>query len=403
MGTLFSAFVLGSSFTVILVMALFFWYNNKNMRIRKILSSVLFCNALLLLKDVVFMGNVTDCHDWYVSMLILNNIIIGIDFLYVYELLKTGVVSKRTVFLSTFMFVLLALLYFIFRDVRIFEFSHIFSVIFIVVAISNIIYFGRRYKVLVKKNYSDPSRMDVAWLWSSVVFFILIFFLWRLVYYHDTHGIIKSVYYFVTAVIWSFIAYRTWYHIPLLKEDIEAGDSLYDGGDAGLDVVSDLPEGEANAIGDEVVVGTDMAQIKDLRVSYHFEKTLEEMRNSEFFCENPKISLVELSEMLGTNRTTLSYYINSVLKLTFYDLTNDARIRHAEALMSDPDYDMTQEELAAKCGFNSLSTFRRVFIDKKGCTPKKYYHSLRNPSIVASADESADGSSPEKRGNDSHE
>ena len=382
MGGLITAFVLGVSFTFVLLMALFFRYNNKNIRIRKIFSTVLFCNAALLLKDIVILQDVTHIERWYFLTLMLNNLIIGVDFLYVYELLRTGAVTRKTVLLSISPFVLLSVIYFIFNDLRIFEFYQLFSIIFAIVAIVNIIYYGNRYTHSAKRNYSDPSKIHLNWLCKSVLCFVILFVMWGMVYYNSNSELLKTLYYLVTFLILGYIGYKTWWFVPLSDEDIVEYGGKNSSENNSVESASEEVSAEES--------DSEPASTKDVtKVYYHFESELEIMRSGDFFCENPKISLVELADLLNTNRTTLSQYLNSVLNITFYDLTNDARIRHAEKLMADPNYNMTQEELALKCGFNSLSTFRRVFIDKKGCTPKKYYKSL-TLGVSASDEESAD-------------
>ena len=84
------------------------------------------------------------------------------------------------------------------------------------------------------------------------------------------------------------------------------------------------------------------------------------------------LPLAELAAELGTNRTTLSSYINSSLGTTFYDYVNSSRLEYTEKLLSDPDAKYSVEQLAELSGFNSLSTFRRAFGKKYGMSPQQY-------------------------------
>lgn len=364
MDKIFASFTLGGAFAVISALAVFFFQLNQGIRIRKMLSAVLFVNILLLLKDILLFVLPEDGTDTLSqTLIILNNLIIGVNFLYVYELLKTGVVSTRTVVLSTGMFLIFPVIFLIFGGVVIYAIAQIFSVIYLIVALLHIIYYGRKYEFFVKRNYSDPDRMEVAWLWSSVVIFSVLFLFSRVVYLVESYYY-NAFYYFLTAGVWIFVSYRTWGYKQLLHEDMEEpGENMQQ------ESVVEIKTSETG--------GDHDAKIKEPRNDYHFTEELNKMREGDFFCRHPKISLVELAEMLKTNRTTLSSYINGVLKITFYDLTNDARIRHAISFLERENFSLKQEELAAECGFNSLSTFRRVFIDKVGCSPKEYL-SMRN-------------------------
>ena len=85
---------------------------------------------------------------------------------------------------------------------------------------------------------------------------------------------------------------------------------------------------------------------------------------------NPKLTLSELALHVGTNRTYLSNYINQQLNQTFYDYVNALRLTHATDLLVTTN--LTLEVIAEKSGFNSLSTFRRCFLQRYGTSPSLY-------------------------------
>lgn len=85
---------------------------------------------------------------------------------------------------------------------------------------------------------------------------------------------------------------------------------------------------------------------------------------------NPKLRLSDLAARIGTNRTYMSQYFNHTCEQSFYEYVNNYRVRHSMGLLSDTDY--TLEIIAEMSGFNSLSTFRRAFIQKNGCSPQQY-------------------------------
>ena len=85
---------------------------------------------------------------------------------------------------------------------------------------------------------------------------------------------------------------------------------------------------------------------------------------------NPKFSILDLTNLLGTNRTYVSVYLNEVLGKSFFDFVNEYRLAVAEKLVSETNDNFG--EIAAKSGFNSLCTFRRAFLKKNGITPGKY-------------------------------
>ena len=85
---------------------------------------------------------------------------------------------------------------------------------------------------------------------------------------------------------------------------------------------------------------------------------------------NPKFSILDLTNLLGTNRTYVSVYLNEVLGKSFFDFVNEYRLAVAEKLVSETNDNFG--EIAAKSGLNSLCTFRRAFLKKNGITPGKY-------------------------------
>ena len=87
---------------------------------------------------------------------------------------------------------------------------------------------------------------------------------------------------------------------------------------------------------------------------------------------NPHLTLSDLAMQVGTNRTYLSNYLNNRVRTTFYDYINGFRMEAALALLNDPDSTLTMVEVAESCGFNSISTFRRVFVRAMDCSYVEY-------------------------------
>lgn len=87
----------------------------------------------------------------------------------------------------------------------------------------------------------------------------------------------------------------------------------------------------------------------------------------------PGITLKDLSQHLGTNRTYLSQYINTVFKKPFRDWISDLRIEYAKQLMVQCPQ-MKILDVSESSGFLSLSHFFRTFSEKVGCSPAKWRH-----------------------------
>lgn len=86
-------------------------------------------------------------------------------------------------------------------------------------------------------------------------------------------------------------------------------------------------------------------------------------------CNQP-LTLETVSDYIGFS----TYYFSRIFKiatgLSFIEFITHQRIRLAQALLSDSDFNIT--EISYQSGFKSISTFNRVFKQYKGCSPSQY-------------------------------
>ncbi|WP_053178612.1 helix-turn-helix domain-containing protein [Sunxiuqinia dokdonensis] len=91
-----------------------------------------------------------------------------------------------------------------------------------------------------------------------------------------------------------------------------------------------------------------------------------------------ELRITELCKVLNTNRTYLSNLINNEFKLSFNDLINLYRVKHAVALIEDnKTSDLSLGDIAIDSGFGSLSSFNRAFKKVKGVTPGQYRNEVK--------------------------
>jgi len=92
---------------------------------------------------------------------------------------------------------------------------------------------------------------------------------------------------------------------------------------------------------------------------------------------NPEYSLQMMVDDLNISRQNLSQVINSGQKKNFYQLINDFRVNEVKTLISNAEYShYTILGIAFQCGFNSKSSFNRIFKEETGFTPTTYKKSL---------------------------
>lgn len=86
--------------------------------------------------------------------------------------------------------------------------------------------------------------------------------------------------------------------------------------------------------------------------------------------KNPDFNINTLAKELNTNRSYISKAINTISKKTFIEFVNDYRVSEAKKLLCSKEADqLSIEGIGLKAGFQSKSTFFRVFKSTAGVTP----------------------------------
>ena len=193
-----------------------------------------------------------------------------------------------------------------------------------------------RYHKQLKERFSYQENINLNWLRAILHSFFLILLVWTVsCLVIDVN--FDNIYMICSLGIWMFICYFVYRHESVIDElsDVE---------------VVPLEEPAENEPGIATMV--------------------QHLFDDERIYLNPKLKLSDVARMVGTNRTYLSRYFNRDSGQTFYDYVNNYRIKHAEQLLvSSP---ATLLEISERSGFNSLSTFRRVFVATYGCSPAEY-------------------------------
>ncbi len=83
------------------------------------------------------------------------------------------------------------------------------------------------------------------------------------------------------------------------------------------------------------------------------------------------LTIKELSDMLHTNRTYLSEYINTTYGTSFRDWITGLRIDYAKRLLTQ-NPKLTVADISERSGFLSPSHFIRLFKEKTGLTPVRW-------------------------------
>lgn len=254
-----------------------------------------------------------------------------------------------------------------------------------------------RFERALKEEYSYAEYINLHWLRGVILLFFCLLMLW--VYDSMASGVrYDNIFLFNSLVMWiaaCFCFYRQSVVINAVKSyfvepsednaetNLDAAENDLDKAMAHLEAAeADLnaphahtqPESVAETVVEpqpvaEQPVEPEPEELK-LQQEAAFAERMYLLFEKEHVYLNPRLRLSELATLLGTNRTYLSQYFNQNCESTFYDFVNDYRIHHAKLLLHSTDD--TLETIAMNSGFNSLSTFRRAFVQREGMSPIEF-------------------------------
>ena len=103
-----------------------------------------------------------------------------------------------------------------------------------------------------------------------------------------------------------------------------------------------------------------------------FEKLESTIKKEKLFL-NPRLSVRDLTSVLGTHEKEISNAINTQTEMNFNDWVNKYRVDEViDRFKKGEGIALTVLAIAMDCGFNSKSTFNRAFKKKTGKTPIEY-------------------------------
>lgn len=254
-----------------------------------------------------------------------------------------------------------------------------------------------RFERALKEEYSYAEYINLHWLRGVILLFFCLLMLW--VYDSMASGVrYDNLFLFNSLVMWiaaCFCFYRQSVVINAVKSyfvepsednaetNLDTAENDLDKAMAHLEAAEadqnaphahTQPENVAETVEEpqpvaEQPVEPEPEELK-LQQEAAFAERMYLLFEKEHVYLNPRLRLSELAMLLGTNRTYLSQYFNQNCESTFYDFVNDYRIHHAKLLLHSTDD--TLETIAMNSGFNSLSTFRRAFVQREGMSPIEF-------------------------------
>ncbi|MEM1259903.1 MAG: helix-turn-helix domain-containing protein [Bacteroidota bacterium] len=204
-----------------------------------------------------------------------------------------------------------------------------------------------RAKTKMKTHYSSLTEQGFSWLQKFLISFLLVVVVDLLITVNEIYfGYDVTWDAYITLVfLVSAIAYVGYYGFTQLTVFIP--DLVLDENTHPYHTVSNKDEQEAN----------------HLKVFIETDKT--------FLI--PNLTLPMLTEKVQIPTRRLSFLFNNVLGIPFYDFINGYRVEEAKKRLVSADSDKyTITGIGLSCGFNSKSSFYRIFKNKVGVSPFQY-------------------------------
>lgn len=207
----------------------------------------------------------------------------------------------------------------------------------------------RTYHVWLKATYSNDNKYNLRWLYRLTIIFALLWLMlvpYTLIDYlfFDFNLGIGDYYpiYILLSVMTLWISIEAF-----LKPEIVFVDSIQE---------------DDTKITDEKPKPSQEALDKAAWLQQEMERNL--------FYLDSELSLTSLAQALDMHPNSLSKIINDGVGKNFSDFINDYRVHAVIDRLKDSKYDhITLLGISFECGFNSKTTFNRVFKNVTGKTP----------------------------------
>ncbi|MFK7812786.1 MAG: helix-turn-helix domain-containing protein [Maribacter sp.] len=212
----------------------------------------------------------------------------------------------------------------------------------------------KKYHKWLKSNYSNSSDYGLGWLYRLLFIFALFWFLW-------------IPYTFVDYFFYNYkLGISDYYPLYLLMSIITIWISAEAYLKPEIILLEQKPKPEVEKL----------APTEDVVKKANW--LIEQMELNLFYL-NPELTLASLADSLEIHPNKLSKIINEGIGKSFSDFVNEYRTKAVVMRLKNPDYNhITLLGISFECGFNSKTTFNRVFKEVMGVTPFEYKKSLSN-------------------------
>jgi AraC-like DNA-binding protein len=223
----------------------------------------------------------------------------------------------------------------------------------------------RRYERMIRNTYSSIDSITIAWIRKVIISFVLglaagsisylLFFVvikFKLMYLFTPMAAVFSAFY---------ISYKAFHQPdvfllakpPLIAEQEKSRQS---------------GEERQESAGQKY----EKSRISDEGCEILLQRLERVVRAKRPYADSD-LTLPKLAAMLNASHHHLSQLLNQRLGTTFYDYVNRLRIEEVKRCLADPEkIEDSILDIALECGFNSKSTFNKIFKQETSLSPTQY-------------------------------
>jgi AraC-like DNA-binding protein len=208
-------------------------------------------------------------------------------------------------------------------------------------------------KMKAEQELSNIEKVDLSWLKTFMVAFILVFVLLAIMFVGVIHQLNVEWLNKTVSIVFSI--------------------AIFILGFKGIFQHSIFSNTESAEFSETVVLEINKTRTVDEQLK---KNLLDYMVKQKPYCE-PELTLTSLAKQLNMGRNQLSETINASMGCNFYDFVNRYRVEEVKTMLTQPSgKNFTLLAIAFDAGFPSKSTFNTIFKKFTGLTPSEYRKGL---------------------------
>lgn len=209
------------------------------------------------------------------------------------------------------------------------------------------------HEVWVYQHFSTTSRKSLRWLRNLVISLSLVWIIWFfavVINFFTRDFILTYLGYYPFQIATSIIIFWIGY-VGFIQGEIFSMEVSF--------------EQKINSLKPNVK--------KEPETNYEVKKALLKAMESDKLFLTPELSLAMLAHQLNITPKNISQALNNDLNKNFHDFINEYRVEEVKKRLINRAYNhLTILSIAMDSGFNSKSSFNRIFMKATGMSPKEF-------------------------------